>query len=74
MTIGERIKDFRKIRNMTQNDLADEMGVSVQAVSKWETDKSAPDISLLAPLSTVLGVSTDTLLGKTECGFDEMKK
>lgn len=74
MTIGERIKDFRKIRNMTQNDLADEMGVSVQAVSKWETDKSAPDISLLAPLSTVLDVSTDTLLGKTECGFDEMKK
>ena len=74
MTIGERIKDFRKIRNMTQNDLADEMGVSVQAVSKWETEKSAPDISLLAPLSTALGVSTDTLLGKTECGFDEMKK
>ena len=74
MTIGERIKDFRKMRNLTQNELADEMGVSVQAVSKWETDKSAPDISLLVPLSTVLGVSTDTLLGKTESGADELKK
>ena len=72
MTIGERIKDFRKMRNLTQNELADEMGVSVQAVSKWETDKSAPDISLLVPLSTVLGVSTDTLLGKTESGFEEL--
>lgn len=74
MTIGERIKDFRKNREMTQNELADQMGISVQAVSKWETDKSAPDISLLVPLSTVLGISTDTLLGKTENGADELKK
>ena len=74
MTIGERIKDFRKIRGMTQNDLADEMGVSVQSVSKWETDKCSPDISLLVPLSTVLGISTDTLLGKSGSGYEELKQ
>ena len=61
-TIGNRISRLRKSKNMTQEALAEQMGVSSQAVSKWENDQSCPDISLLTKLSRVLGVSTDELL------------
>lgn len=61
-SIGKRIARFRKARNMTQEDLAGQVGVSSQAVSKWENDASCPDISLLAQLCRVLGVTTDELL------------
>ena len=66
-TIGSRISKFRKAKGMTQEDLANLMGVSSQAVSKWENDASCPDISLLPQLSKVLGVTTDELLtGKND--------
>lgn len=66
-TIGSRIARFRKANGMTQEDLANLMGVSSQAVSKWENDASCPDISLLPQLSKVLGVTTDELLtGKND--------
>ena len=66
-TIGSRICKFRKGKGMTQEDLASRLGVSSQAVSKWENDVSCPDISLLPELSQVLGVATDAILsGKTE--------
>lgn len=61
-TIGSRIAKFRKEKNMTQEDLANLMGVSSQAVSKWENDASCPDISLLPKLCEVLGVTADELL------------
>lgn len=61
-TIGNRISKFRKEKHMTQEELAKVMGVSSQAVSKWETDTSCPDISLLPQLCKVLGVTTDELL------------
>lgn len=61
-SIGKRIARFRKARNMTQEDLAGQVGVSSQAVSKWENDASCPDISLLAQLCRALGVTTDELL------------
>lgn len=61
-TIGNRIAKFRKAKNMTQEDLANLMGVSSQAVSKWENDASCPDISLLPQLCAVLGVTADELL------------
>lgn len=61
-TIGNRIAKFRKAKGMTQEDLASKLGVSAQAVSKWETDASCPDISLLPQLSKVLGITTDELL------------
>lgn len=61
-TIGSRICRFRKAKNMTQEELANQVGVSSQAVSKWENDASCPDISLLPALCEVLGVSTDELL------------
>lgn len=65
-TIGNRISKYRKAKGMTQEDLAGKLGVSSQAVSKWENDASCPDISLLPQLCKVLGVTADELLtGKT---------
>ena len=66
-TIGNRIARYRKANNLTQEALANQMGVSSQAVSKWETDASCPDISALPQLCKILGITTDELLtGKTE--------
>ncbi len=66
-TIGSRIAKYRKAKGLTQEALANLLGVSSQAVSKWENDSSCPDISLLPALCDALGISTDTLLtGKSE--------
>lgn len=66
-TIGNRISKYRKEKGMTQEELAGKLGVSSQAVSKWENDASCPDISLLPQLCSVLGISADELLsGKKE--------
>ena len=61
-TIGKRIQTLRKERGMTQKQLADAVGVTPQAVSKWETDESCPDITALPLLASTLGVSVDMLL------------
>lgn len=66
-TIGNRIQRFRKEKGLTQEELAAQLGVSSQAVSKWENDASCPDISLLPQLCRVLGITTDELLtGKND--------
>ena len=66
-TIGKRIANYRKEKHMTQEELAGKMGVSAQAVSKWETDTSCPDIAALPQLCKILGITTDELLtGKSE--------
>ena len=65
-TIGSRISKYHKEKGMTQEELASRLGVSSQAVSKWENDLSCPDISLLPALCQALGVTSDELLtGKT---------
>lgn len=65
-SIGNRISKFRKAKGLTQESLANLMGVSSQAVSKWETDASCPDISALPQLCRILGITADELLtGKT---------
>lgn len=61
--IGERIKEARTKNRLTQNDVANALQVSPQAVSKWERGENAPDISLFPKLAVLLGVSTDRLLG-----------
>lgn len=61
-TLGRRIARFRLGHAMTQEHLANIMGVSPQAVSKWENDQSSPDISLLPLLAETFGVSIDELL------------
>ena len=63
MTMGKRIMTLRKQRGLTQEQLADQLNVSPQAVSKWENDISCPDISLVPKLAGILGVSSDVLLG-----------
>ena len=67
MTIGKRIAALRREKNLKQDDLAQMLVVSPQAVSKWENDQTCPDISLLPKLAKILGVSVDELLsGKQE--------
>ena len=62
INIGNRIKLLRNKLRISQETLAESMGVSFQAVSKWETGAAAPDISLLPALANFFGVSTDELL------------
>ena len=64
MTFGERLQQVRKAAGLSQEQLGDLIGMSRQAVSKWETDQAAPDIETLARLCGVLGVSADELLGR----------
>ena len=61
-TLGRRIARLRLEYGMTQERLAMKMGVTAQAVSKWENDLSAPDITLLPELARTLGVTVDELL------------
>lgn len=72
-TIGERIRDLRKKRDLTQEKLADFLGVSYQAVSKWECNLTSPDLGLIGPLTKLLGVTSDELLGLTEEENDERR-
>ena len=62
MTIGESIRHHRKRLGLTQLELAKRVGVSVQAISKWETAKGLPDISLIEPLAKALSVSVMELM------------
>ncbi len=67
MTIGKRIAALRREKGLKQDDLAQMLEVSPQAVSKWENDQTCPDISLLPKLAKILGVTVDELLsGKQE--------
>lgn len=59
---GSTIKRLREEKGITQTQLAEQIGVSCKAVSKWETAKGLPDISLIEPLSQVLGVSVMELM------------
>ena len=70
-TMGKRISDLRKGKGMTQEQLAQLLGVTPQAVSKWENDLSCPDISILPQLAEALGVTTDELLGRTPLRISE---
>lgn len=66
-TIGKRISEHRKEKNIKQDELAEMLLVSPQAVSKWENDISCPDISVLPKLAEILGITVDELLcGKKE--------
>ena len=59
---GTTIKQLREKRNLTQAELAEKIGVSSKTVSKWETAKGLPDISLLQPLAQALGISVIELM------------
>lgn len=66
MNLGNQIQMLRKLNNITQEKLAAEMGVSIAAVSKWETSNAMPDIVMLCALADFFHVTTDELLGRNK--------
>lgn len=62
MKLGTKLTALRRAKGLTQEQLAEKLGVSAPAVSKWETDTSYPDITLLCPLARALDTNVDTLL------------
>lgn len=62
LAIGEKIKSFRKERNITQEQLAEYLSISFQSVSKWERGDAYPDITMLPRIALFFGVTTDELL------------
>ena len=62
MTIADRIQSLRKQRGMSQEELADAVGVSRQAVSKWESEQATPDLDKVVIMSDIFEVTTDYLL------------
>ncbi len=70
-TFGQRLSRYRKAKGLTQEDVAKQITISPQAVSKWENDISSPDISELSTLADILGVSVNDLLGREEAKKEE---
>ena len=64
MTIGTVIATYRKNMGLTQDSLAQQLGVTNQAVSKWESDQSCPDILLLPKIADIFGITIDELFGR----------
>ncbi len=65
MSLGNKIAQLRKNQNITQDALAQRLGVTNQAVSKWESDQCCPDVTLLPKIADIFGVSLDELFGRT---------
>ena len=66
MQTGEVIREYRKRKNITQEEMANRLGVTAPAVNKWENGNSQPDIKLLAPIARLLNITLDTLLSFQE--------
>ncbi len=73
MELGKQISFYRKELNMTQDALAQKLGVSNQAVSKWEADQCCPDIGLLPAMADLFGISMDTLFGRETAPRQKME-
>lgn len=74
MTMGEKIASLRKAAGMTQQQLADRMGVTDKAVSKWERNLSCPDIESIPLLAEIFGISADELINTKATGTSEKDK
>ena len=74
MSIGTNIYTLRKAKKMTQAQLAEKLGVSEQAVSKWENEQCAPDVSLFPIIADYFGVSIDRLFGYHQNSYEEEVK
>lgn len=73
-TIGNIIRELRCSRNLTQEQLAENLNITAQAISKWENNIGMPDISQVVPIAHFFGVSTDVLFGiETNTDTDEVK-
>ena len=62
MTLGERIKRYRQMQGLSQEELAEKINVSRQAITKWENDNGIPDIDNLIALSKIMGITLDELV------------
>lgn len=62
MNLGERLFELRKAKNLTQDDVAEQLNVSRQTVSKWETDQSTPDFDKIVPLCELFEIGVEELL------------
>lgn len=61
LTISENIRDHRRKHDLTQEELAERLGVSYQSVSRWENGATYPDIELMPAISKLLGITVDEL-------------
>lgn len=62
MNFGEQIKKLRKQKNLTQEQMASQLGISRQAVSNWENDRNLPDIEMLISIAVTFQISLDDLI------------
>ncbi len=62
MTFGQKLQQLRRARGLSQEDLAQQLSVTRQTISKWELDQSTPDLPYLAAISEYFGVTTDYLI------------
>ena len=74
MTVGERIQQLREAAGLSQEQLAEQIDVSRQSVSKWELNDAAPEISKIIALSELFGISTDELLKGAESAHAAPKR
>ena len=72
MNIGNNIKQLRQQNNLTQEQVAEKLGVSYQAVSKWEHNANTPDIALLPQIANLFGVSIDALFSDNIAGHSAL--
>ncbi len=73
-TLGMRISENRKRLGLTQEEFAEKLGVTAQAVSKWENDISCPDIMLLPQIAGIFGISIDELMGVEKQGTQSQQQ
>ncbi len=72
MNIGNNIKQLRQQKNLTQEQVAEGLGVSYQAVSKWENNANTPDIALLPEIAALFGVSIDALFSENIMDYSDI--
>ena len=72
--IGKFIFELRKEKKMTQQELADKIGVTDRAISKWENGRGMPDLSLMKPLCDVLGITLNELISGERIEKKEIQK
>lgn len=74
MTLGERLLKYRTEAKMSQDVLAEKLGVTRQTISKWETDQSTPEFNKILPLCELYGITTDELIKGEVTQFQEKKE
>lgn len=67
LSFGKTIKELRVKHGLSQEKLAEHLGVAPQSVSKWERNEGYPDITFLIPLAEFFDVTLDTLMGRDDC-------